>query len=78
MTQPSNLLPHNPLNAAGVLEELKKLKGEKPWVQFELELLCAQYSDNATFKAAADKITGKAKAEQSDPAKQAVKPQANK
>jgi len=53
---PSNLLPHNPLNAAGVLEELKKLKGEKSWVQFELEILCAQYPDNTVFTEALAKV----------------------
>ncbi len=68
MTQPSNILPHNPLTAAGVLDELKKLKGNKPWVQFELELLCKQYPGNTSFRTALDKIT--AKAEQPDTAKQ--------
>jgi hypothetical protein len=59
--QPGNLLPHNPLTAAGVLDELKKLRGDKPWIQFELELLCKQYPSNTTFKMALDKITAKAK-----------------
>lgn len=76
MTQPGNILPHNPLTVAGVLDELKKLKGNKPWTQFELELLCKQYPDNATFKVALDKITSKAKTVQPEPAKQASKSQA--
>jgi hypothetical protein len=59
--EPGNILPHNPLTAAGVLAELKKLRGEKSWVQFELELLCKQYPGNTTFKTALDKITTKSK-----------------
>jgi hypothetical protein len=55
-----NMLPHNPLTVAGALAELKKLKGDKPWIQFELELLCKQYPGNATFKTALEKITAKA------------------
>ncbi len=54
-----NILPHNPLTASGVLDELKKLRGDKPWIRFELELLCKQYPGNSTFKTALEKITAK-------------------
>jgi len=56
MTLPSNVLPHNPLTTAGVLDELKTLKGEKPWILFELELLCKQYPNNTKFKEALEKL----------------------
>ena len=58
-SEPSNILPHNPLTNVGVLGELKKLKGDKPWIQFELELLCTQFPTNASFKMALEKITSK-------------------
>jgi hypothetical protein len=58
--EPGNFLPHNPLKVSGVLEELKKLRGEKPWIQFELELLCKQYPSNTIFKTALERINAKA------------------
>jgi hypothetical protein len=56
---------------------VKRLKGDKPWLQFELELLLVGYPDNAKFKEAVASITGKAKAAQpKSPAK--VKPSTTK
>jgi hypothetical protein len=78
MTQPGNILPHNTLTAAGVLDELKKLKGDKPWVEFELELLCKQFPNNASFKAALDKIIGKTKVDKPKLVKSVTKPQTDK
>ena len=62
-----NFLPHNPLVASGVLSELKKLRGDKPWIQFELELLCKQYPSNTTFEKALEKINAKAKQTPANP-----------
>ncbi len=59
-TGQSHLLPHNPLTAAGVLAELKRLKGSKAWLEFELELLAAKYPDNTIFKTALEQYTTKA------------------
>ena len=59
---PSYLLPHNPLGA-DIIGELKRLKGEgKSWQQWELELLTAQFPDNAIFKAALAQLNAKAAA----------------
>ncbi|MFA5309222.1 MAG: hypothetical protein WC370_07040 [Dehalococcoidales bacterium] len=58
--QPGNLLPHNPLTAAGVLAELKRLKGNRAWLEFELELLAAKYPDNTIFRTALEHYTTKA------------------
>ena len=67
MTQSGNILPHNSLTAAGVLDELKKLKGDKPWIYFEPELLTAQYPDNTIFKAALKQYTTKTAAATTQP-----------
>lgn len=76
--EPGYALPHNPLTAAGVIEEAKRLKGEKPWLQWELELLTAQYPDNTTFKAALEQYGAKATAATTPPeaTKKATKKQA--
>ena len=59
-----NILPHNPLKAARVLDEVKKLKGDTPWIQFELELLADRYPGNAVLKGALGDVTRKAKTRQ--------------
>ncbi len=64
---PSYILPHNPLGVT-IIEELKRLKGEKAWLQWELELLTAQYPDNTILKAALEQYTTKAVAATSPPA----------
>lgn len=63
----SYLLPHNPLTAAGVLAELKRLKGDKAWLEFELELVTGQYPDNAIFRAALEQYRAKAAAAATPP-----------
>jgi hypothetical protein len=65
--EPGYVLPHNPLTAAGVLDEIKQLKGNKTWLQWELELLTAQYPDNTTFKAALEQYRAKAAAATTQP-----------
>ena len=42
------------------MDELKRVKGDKTWPQWELEMLTAQYPDNATFKAALEQYNAKA------------------
>ncbi len=60
---PSYLLPHNPL-AQDIIEELKRLKGDKPWLKFELEMLTARYPDNTIFKTALERCEAKVAANQ--------------
>jgi hypothetical protein len=54
-------LPNNPLTAAGVFDELKRLKGDKAWLEFELELLTAQYPDNKVLCRRSGKVPGQCK-----------------
>lgn len=61
-----NILPHNPLKAAGLLDEVKRLKGEKTWLQFDCECILAKYSNNPVVKRVLDKITGKPKTKRSE------------
>ena len=61
-----NILPHNPLKTAGLIDEVKRLKGDKAWLQFECECILAKHPNNLVVKRVLDKITGKAKAKQSD------------
>ena len=56
-----NILPHNPLKAAGLLDEVKRLKGNKTWLQFDCECILAQYPSNLVVKRVLDKIAGKTK-----------------
>ncbi len=60
----SNILPHNPLKAAGLLDELKRLKGDKTWLQFECECILAKHPDSQVVKQALAKITGTVNAKQ--------------
>ena len=59
-----NILPHNPLKAAKVLDEVKKLKGDTTWIQFELELLVDRYPGNAVLKGALGDVTSRPKGKQ--------------
>jgi len=68
----NQVLPHNPLKDAGLLDEVKRLKGDKPWLQFELELLTAKYPDNKKLSEALAGI--KAKVEQPQAPKSKAKP----
>lgn len=62
----SNILPHNPIKAAGLLDEVKRLKGDKTWIEFECECILAKHPDSQVVKQALTKITGKAKAKHSE------------
>lgn len=59
-----NILPHNPLKTARVLDEVRKLKGDTIWTQFELELLVDRYPGNALLKRVLGDVTSKAKGKQ--------------
>lgn len=61
-----NILPHNPLKAAGLLNEVKRLKGEKTWLQFDCECILAKHPNNLVVKRVLDKITGKPKTKWSE------------
>ena len=61
-----NILPQNPLKAAGLLDEVKRLRGDKTWLQFDCECIMAKHPNNLVAKRMLDKITGKTKAKQSE------------
>ncbi len=61
-----NILPHNPLKTAGLLDEVKRLKGDKTWLQFDCECIMAKHPSNLVVKRVLDKIAGKAKTKQSE------------
>jgi len=67
---PNQVLPHNPLKAVGVLDEVNRLKGNRTWIQFELELLVDKYPDNAVLKGALGEVTGKVKTSSHKPQSQ--------
>jgi len=48
----SNILQHNPLTNAGVFDEVKKLKGDKSWQQFDVECINANFPASKLFKKA--------------------------
>ncbi|MFC2022388.1 hypothetical protein ACFLTR_04185 [Chloroflexota bacterium] len=56
----SNILPHNPLNAAGLLDEVKRLKGDKTWLQVDCECILAKHPGSQVVKQALAQITGTA------------------
>ena len=74
---PTNVLPHNPLTKKGLMEEVKKLKGEgKPWLQFDLECILAKYPGNKKLAAVLAEVT--AKVAEADKPKQASKQEDSK
>lgn len=68
----TNVLPHNPLDAKGLMNEVKTLKGDKGWLQWELECILAKYPGNKTLEAALTECA--AAKEPKAPATKAEKP----